>query len=320
MILNKRLLNRETRPHLGGFTMRQLLKATLIATVSVALTMPSAALGAQQVWLMAGQSNMIGWGTAAADLPVELQQPQTNVKIFTGSSWNSLAPGFGNTFGPEIGFGHDMAAAQPDVDVLLVKATFGLGNLYNNWRSPNTGRGAAGEHYTNFMALANAALASRPDAQIAGMIWMQGEGDGYDTLTMATSYTDNLRLFVESVRNDFHLPNMPFVLGQISSSNAWAYGGLIQQAQAAVAGSVHDCYMVTTSDLPLSDNMHYTSQGQVVLGSRFAHEAMQAIGVPEPSVFALLATALAGLLAYPWWKYKRVFNDSDEACNGALAP
>lgn len=291
-------------PH--GRALAELPTLSTTFGVLLSLLLPSAILATEQVWLLAGQSNMIGYGTSTAELPATLQQPQSNVKMFTdpATGWISLAPGSGHDFGPEVTFGRDMAASQPGVDVLLVKAPFGLGNLYDDWRSPNTGRAPAGPHYTNFMALKQAALALKPDAQIAGMIWMQGEGDGYDNLTMATSYADNLRLFIDSVRSDLNLPHLPFVLGQITSSNAWTYGSLVQQAQAEVARTTSNCHMVVTSDLLLGDNMHYTTQSQMTLGSRFSQQALAAIGVPEPDAIILLGSGVLGLLAYAWRRQK----------------
>lgn len=79
----------------------------------------------QKVWILAGQSNMIGYGSDNNDLPPTLRQPQAGVKISSnGRTWVDLTPGFdpvGNGFGPELTFGRDMAAAFPDVDILLVK-------------------------------------------------------------------------------------------------------------------------------------------------------------------------------------------------------
>ncbi len=231
----------------------------------------------QQVWLLAGQSNMLGYGTSIGDLPSDLQQPQTNVQAFTdvGTGWIDLAPGLGPTsvtFGPELGFGRDMAAVLPDTDILLIKAPFGLGTLYDDWRSPNTGRGPAGPHYTNFIELQQAAMALKPDAEIAGMIWMQGEADAYDNINEATAYESNLRLFIDSLRTDLNAPDMRFVIGQITDADVWVHGDIVRQAQAAVAQTTPNCEMVVTSDLPLCDGMHYTSFGSMELGSRFARK------------------------------------------------
>jgi hypothetical protein len=266
------LLMKYASHHRGFIPVGLLVLLMLTSSVNVAK-----ASNPQQVWLLAGQSNMIGYGTSIGDLPPELQQPQTNVQAFTNTNtgWIDLAGGLGPTtvtFGPELSFGLDVAAALPDTDVLLVKAPFGLGTLYDDWRSPNTGRGDAGPHYTNFIALQEAAMALKPDAEIAGMVWMQGEADAYDTLAEATAYESNLRLFIDSLRTDLNSPNMRFVIGQINESEQWIYGDIVRQAQVAVAQTTPNCEVVITSDLPLADGMHYTSFGSMELGSRFAQQ------------------------------------------------
>ena len=163
---------------------------TLICSTSLAETPRP-----QKVWLLAGQSNMIGYGSRNDDLPPTLRQPQAGVKISTnGRTWVDLAPGFGPTggsFGPELTFGREMAAAFPDVDILLVKRQI-MGDLYSDYRSPNTGRGPAGAAYEHLISLAKAALASKPGAEIAGVLYMQGEADAHTDKIEATSYEKNL--------------------------------------------------------------------------------------------------------------------------------
>ncbi len=233
----------------------------------------------QQVWLMAGQSNMIGYGTRTVDLTPQQRRPHTDVKILIDAKtgWTDLAPGLGpngNSFGPELAFGRLMASELPDAEVLLIKARFGLGNLYNDWRSPNTGRGPAGPHYARFITLVKKALTRKPDAKIAGMVWMQGEGDGYDDTNKAKSYAKNLKLFINSIRTDLKSPDMRFVIGQITKSKQWGFGEIVRRAQAEVARTNPNCVMVKTEDLPLCDGMHYTSHGCLELGKRFARKAV----------------------------------------------
>ena len=245
----------------------------------------------RKIWLLAGQSNMLGYTTNTSELPPELQEPQPNVDYFDGKTWQTVRPNMlaGLAFGPELTFGRDLASALPEVNVLLVKCQAGLGDLYNDWRSPNTGRGPAGPHYKAFMELAKNAVASKPGAEIAGMVWMQGEGDAYDDLTEAQSYQKNLELLIQSIRTDLKTPNMAFVIGQISESQQWVHREIVRQAQAMVAQTVPRTAMVVTGDLPLSDGMHYTSNGQMELGSRFARQAIllaaPAIGQQEPATY-----------------------------------
>ena len=229
-----------------------------------------------KIWLLAGQSNMLGYTTRTSDLPPELRHPQSNVKCFDGKTWQDLGPNLlqGLAFGPELTFGRDLASAMPDGQVLLVKCRAGLGDLYNDWRSPNTGRGPAGPHYRAFLDLAKKAAASKPGAQIAGMIWIQGEGDAYDNLTEANSYERNLTQFIQDLRTDLKTRDMAFVIGQISDAPTWVHRRIVRRAQAKVAQTTRRTAMVVTDDLPLSDGMHYTSKAQWELGSRFARPAI----------------------------------------------
>ena len=75
-----------------------------------------------RVFLLGGQSNM-GGGGFVADLSPPYDTTQTDVNYWSGSSWVSLAPGFGwdaTRLGPEVSFGRAIADAYPDDDLYLV--------------------------------------------------------------------------------------------------------------------------------------------------------------------------------------------------------
>ena len=140
-----------------------------------------------KVYLLGGQSNMADAG-AANDLPPELQEPQTDVliypgyyhNVYQGGSWEYLQPNLRNIyfFGPEVTFGRAIADAQPGENIALIKYSLGATNLWEEWRSPNTGRGPAGPQYVAFMNTVTDALVSLEanyEPEIMGMIWMQGD-------------------------------------------------------------------------------------------------------------------------------------------------
>ena len=228
----------------------------------------------QQVWLLAGQSNMIGYGPKGSELSPEWREPPANVMIYSGETWAPLMPADGG-FGAEIGFGHAMSTAFPETDILLIKPLFGLGNLYDDWRPPNAGRGEAGQYYSALMAIVQGAMSSRPSSRIVGMLWMQGEGDAHNDLAKATTYERNLTLFIESLRNDLHAPTMKFIFGQITRSATWVHSAIVREAQEKVAAAVAGTALFDTDDLPLvDDGMHYNSAGSLELGRRFARAAI----------------------------------------------
>ena len=174
---------------------------------------PTAA--ATKVFLLAGQSNMVGVGVSA-ELPGPYNAPQSNVKIWS-NGWADLQPG-STYFGPEVTFGYQIAhVAFPDDDVYLVKYAVGATMLATHW-NPN----GSGECYNAFKTTVNAAMQNLTNARlsptIAGMLWMQGESDAANGNPYASGYAANLTNLVKKVRNDFGSPDMPFVVGRINES------------------------------------------------------------------------------------------------------
>jgi hypothetical protein len=237
-----------------------------------------------RVYLLAGQSNMVGVGLSA-QLPADLQLPQADVEIYASGQldpcnsdhWLDLQPGLGFNeycFGPEITFGRRMADAHPS-DVILIKYAVGGTNLWHDWRAPDAAEPNGGPQYAAFMstvadAFATLGLSCSP--YVAGMIWMQGESDSSD-LDAALAYEQNLTDFIESIRSDLGLPDIPFVIGQISNQYGYAYGLIVQAAQQTVSQTLHNTALVVTDDLTLNaDRIHYDAAGQIALGYRFAED------------------------------------------------
>ena len=227
--------------------------------------------------MLAGQSNMIGYGPVGAELAPEWRRGPANVRIHKGEGWGPMATGEGG-FGPEVGFGHAMAAARPGTEFLLIKPLFGLGSLWEDWRPPGTGRGPEGPHYRALMDMVALALADEPLGKIAGMLWMQGEADAHFDLVRAENYEANLAVFIASVRKDL-AADMAFVIGQLAATPVWAYHAIVREAQVKVAAATGRTAVFDTDDLPLCDDrMHYNTAGSLELGRRFARAAMALAG------------------------------------------
>ena len=76
-----------------------------------------------KVFLLAGQSNMVGW-CPNSTLPVELQSPRPDIQIYWNGVWTYLQPGLGGSssyFGPEIKLCRDIVDAQPSENIVFVK-------------------------------------------------------------------------------------------------------------------------------------------------------------------------------------------------------
>ncbi|MHB1484833.1 MAG: sialate O-acetylesterase [Saccharofermentanales bacterium] len=260
----------------------------IITTIIPKININATPYGPLKVYILAGQSNMAGVGQVS-DLPGELTDPENYVFSFVDGmvdpsihcQWSILKQGLGvdsTKFGPELTFGLDLETARPDDRIALIKWSWGGTNLASDW-NPSAGwcynGGGPYSEYPGFKATVLQQIADLKnywsEVEIAGMIWMQGESDSLD-YTMANNYQTNLTNFIQAVRQDFGVPNMPFVIGRISDATQWTYRSTVRAAQANVADMVPNTSIINTDDLGRwqNDPYHYDSSGQITLGSRFA--------------------------------------------------
>jgi hypothetical protein len=86
--------------------------------------------------------------------------------------------------------------------------------------------------------------------------------------------------FISSVRKDLQAPSLPFVIGQINS-HTWAFGDIARNGQVEVCRKDQRSLLVETVDLPrVNGDAHFTADGMLTLGSRFA--ATMAKLIPDP--------------------------------------
>lgn len=251
----------------------------------VALGMVVPCHAVNRVFLLGGQSNMVGQGVNA-ELVSPYNAAQTDVNYWNGA-WVSLAPGFGNhsdEFGPEVAFGRAIKDTLPDDTIYLVKYAVNGTALYNDWSPTN------GPQYTGFMNAVNSALANLEmngiSYEISGMLWMQGESDALEG--EAASYETNLVNFISVMRSEFGIPEMPFIIARVRDH----YGGggtppsqadIVRAAQVTVAESTLYVSWFDTDAYQMVNSGHYGTQGQLDMGNDFAVENLAYI----PSVLKI---------------------------------
>lgn len=250
-----------------------------------------------RVYLLGGQSNMSGCASVKG-VPAELIGKQKQVLIFARGSisvqeygWDLLKDGLGDpygdrdkvgSFGPELTFGRDMAAAHPGEMIALIKCAWGATDLGAQWRPPSAG-GQTGPLYTRFVQTVHEALSKldpgfEPD--ITGMAWMQGEADALNK-DFYPEYAKNLTCLINDLRAEFKKPNLPFAIGLIADSKAYApprWGAEIRQAQTEVAKKLPHIALFDTADYGLCDPWHYDTAGMLSLGSHFAKALLELEG------------------------------------------
>ena len=200
-----------------------------------------------RVFILAGQSNMEGFGTIEdtendpGSLIDVIENDSLNVWPEMGEvgNWNSLegaylyfanngdtietnvTVGQGNSpnlIGAELMFAHQLDSYYED-PILLIKTAWGGKNLAEDFRPPSAD-GATGAYYNSMIQTIQEVTQNIdtkfPDLgtssfEISGFTWFQGWNDGASDAFL-NEYESNLYHLVNDVRTDLEQPDLPFVI------------------------------------------------------------------------------------------------------------
>lgn len=248
--------------------------AAVAATLALAACGGPAAQEAELV-VLAGQSNALGFGLSAADLPAGAADAE--VLIWQDGRFEPLTPGINtgsprqpSTWGPEVGFARAWRAAHPGRKLYLVKHARGSTSLAPtpgpDW-SPGSGERFA--EATAKVEAAKAALAGQGlKPRVIGILWLQGEADAADP-AMAAAYRANLTGLIKAMRQGWSAPGAVVVVGKIPDWGGLA--GEVRAAQAAVDAADTLTVSVDAEGLPMQgDGLHIAAEGQLRLGEAMA--------------------------------------------------
>ena len=191
-----------------------------------------------------------------------------------GAQHGPLTVGYGtkgvDSIGPEFGFGHTVGNAI-DEPVVLIKIAWGGKSLAVDFRPPSApptdpevaallerarkkkpdttleeAQARYGHFYREMIRHATEEMAhldkrfpklKGQEMQIAGLVWHQGCNDKINKTIRENKYADYtkwLAVFIKDVRRDLGAPDMPFVIGELSTGGIPARGDF-QTAQANTA-------------------------------------------------------------------------------------
>ena len=283
----------------------------LTAAAGFILALPSTAKE-WRVFIMGGQSNMEGVGLAA-EAPSNLVS-QSEIQLYHSPSvrsglpanqWNPLAPAGVSpaNFGSELSFAYRMAEALGGENIALIKHARGGTKLTagelpyetTSWHpgespSDTASFGAEFSTFVHTVTNALAAMEARGDTPVlSGMLWVQGEADS-TSAEAGAAYLSNITQFVARVRQQFNVPELPFVCARILPYQTRPGSASVRQALADIdqdSGSdaaLTHVYTVYTEGLGVnSDNVHFNTPGQLGLGTLLARSMCQrALNLPIP--------------------------------------
>ena len=289
----------------------QVITVTILITLST--TLGHAADKPIKTFILAGQSNMVGWGDSTK-LPYDLRKGNDRVLMFEDGKWQPLRPhepanqgqrrvGLNELhFGPEIAFGHEMAKAWPGETIGTIKFSIGGTSVLAwkpDWKKEDADRVGQGRHgslYKKLTEKMEAASKSR-DIEIVGFLWLQGGGDTKNA-DVAREYLDNLKSLVAAIRKDTDVADLPFIFGSARQAGipddltgfqepselppgrpgAW----LVLKAQFDAQKEIPHSKMVILRDIEKHPrNVHYNTAGQLKVGKMFAEAFLSQAGQPS---------------------------------------
>jgi hypothetical protein len=234
-------------------------------------------VGVGDLWIIAGQSNAAGYGRGPVFDP-----PELGVHILKNEErWDIAAHPLDETtrsthpnlehgnpgHSPYLRFAKDLRAAL-GYPIGLIQTALG-GSPLSAW---NPEENPEAPLYHNLMHCVRLA-----DGRVRGIVWYQGESDA--GIALAPSYQQRFAQFVTRLRRDLDHPDLPVILAQLNrytqpqdldSHRGWS---IVREAQRQAAGLGHVA-AVPAIDLPLSDIIHTSPDGNLTLGARKARAAL----------------------------------------------
>jgi Carbohydrate esterase, sialic acid-specific acetylesterase len=236
-----------------------------------------------RVFLLMGQSNMVGHGKADKLVP-PYNEPHPRIRIWARGKWQYLIPK--SNFGPEVSFAHELATLFPSDTIGIIKVAVG-GTGMNAWKpdwewsaASKTGDALKGSLYRD-MVNAFAGAHEVSDFQLCGLIWKQGDRDARN-LELSESYQDRFVELVKHLRADLATPELPvFVLTYFDEAGIEIHRELVEKlrpnglplyvSQAKVSDYLKNAFPVFHGLLPtIFDQVHFNTEGQITLGKMTA--------------------------------------------------
>lgn len=253
--------------------------AAPVPQVIVPVDIPREYQGQMLLFVLAGQSNMVGWSPIPAgeptddrvfvfgkdyrwriaDHPIEDASDQVDMV-----SENLLAG-----FGPAMDFAFASLERHPDIVIGLIPCAKNSSGIIQ-WQRDLSDQSLYGSCLKRIRA-------ASPMGQVAGILFFQGETDAADPLQYPDppphpeEWSTLFSAFIVDLRSDLNQPDLPVVFAQIGSTwapDAYPNWDFIMQQQASL--QLPNSAMITTSDLPLMDGIHFTTDSYRVIGRRFA--------------------------------------------------
>ncbi|BBH22125.1 hypothetical protein Back11_34700 [Paenibacillus baekrokdamisoli] len=234
-------------------------------------------IGVGDLWVIAGQSNAAGYGKGPIQDP-----PQLGIHLLRNNgSWDLASHPFNEStasihyenreganpgHSPFLAFGK-MVQQETGSPIGLLQTALG-GSPLKAWNPDEDGY-----LYRNMMQIIASA-----GGKVRGILWYQGCSDCNPE--ESSSYLVRFEKMVQHIRHDLNAVDLPILTVQlnrftdpasIESNQSW---GKVREAQRQAALIIPEVYTVPALDCPLSDGIHNSPAGNMIIGERLAKIAL----------------------------------------------
>lgn len=247
-------------------------RAFLLSAAAGAVSGSRAAeLDNMQVFLLIGQSNMVGRGS------IEAQDREPMPDVFSQDKnlhwqpavdplhWDNANAGVG----PGRSFARVLRKANPHLTIGLVPAAVG-GTGLDEWQP-------GGKLYNEAVRRVTPALQS---GTLRGILWHQGERDSRDNFTEADArtYIPRFGFMIDTLRRELGAPATPVVVGQIGEylyerpQHDYPHAFAINEMLSQIPVNVYRTGFASSAGLGhIGDVLHFNAASQRELGRRYGH-------------------------------------------------
>lgn len=194
---------------------------------------------------------------------------------------------------PEESFTPAVEKAFGKDQVLVVKDAHGgqpIRRWYKDWKSVDGTRpDKTGDLYDRLMQKVKKEIKnSNKSIKTVTFVWMQGERDANER--HGEVYSASLNGLFEQLASDLGRDDLNFVVGRLSdfdmSNQRYPHWTMVREQQVMLADKNPNCVWVDTDDLndgknrrgaTIKNDLHYSADGYVKLGQRFADQAVRLI-------------------------------------------
>jgi hypothetical protein len=243
------------------------------------LVIPKAHQGRMYLFILAGQSNMVGWAPIPEGEPTDshiyvfgkdyrwkiashpIEDATNQVDIVSD---NGIAG-----FGPAMDFAFASLERHHDLVIGLIPCAKNSSGIIQ-WQRNLSDQSLYGSCLKRVRA-------ASPMGHVAGILFFQGETDAQDPVLYPQpepqpfDWAHLFTAFIIDFRKDLHEPKLPVVFAQLGAdplSQDFINWKIIQEQQLSI--DLPMTAMIITDDLSLLDGLHFTADSYRTIGRRFA--------------------------------------------------